>query len=157
LHIELPEGLLARQRRYPRALRRKLSPTGASSARGSELAAIEEDLKTQPELDPAAMLDVLKRHRDASDWNGGIRFAGEMPEPVGSLAEVKQTFALALNRRAEPGDRERAIALMHEVIDRTGGDSETYGILGHIYKDLHAVSGDRSDLDAAIEAYRAAF
>src|SRR5262249_24830648 len=41
LHIELPEGLLARQRRYPRALRRKLSPTGASSARGSELAAIE--------------------------------------------------------------------------------------------------------------------
>jgi hypothetical protein len=157
LHVELPESFGVRGRRYPRTLRKKLASRSAPGTDDTELKAIEEDLKTGPDVDPAAVLDVLKRYRDAADWNGVIRFAEEIQEPVRSLPQVAQIVALALNRRAETGDRERAIALMRDVIEKTGGDSETYGIVGHIYKDRHSQTGDPHDLRKATEAYRAAF
>jgi hypothetical protein len=77
---------------------------------------------------------------------------------------VRQLLALALNRRRKPGDQDRAIALMEQLIAETGGDSETFGILGRIYKDRYDQAKARDDsagaaanLEHALQSYRAGF
>ena len=138
------------------------SGTGSGTAFGrpkseTDWRAIEQEVKAAPDVDPVAILDLLKRYRDNADWDGVVRFADDLDEPLRARPDVQQIFALALNRRRKSGDRERAIGMMNDLVAKTGGDSETYGILGRIYKDCWADSGDRADLERAIAAYRAGF
>jgi hypothetical protein len=158
LQVELPVTLLPRRRTYPPGLRKKLATNKAvPPMSGSEWAAVEQDVKAGPDVDPTAILDLIKRYRDNADWDGVVRFAEDLDEPLRNRPEILQIVVLALNRRSHPGDRDRAIAMMNEVIAKTGGDSETFGILGRIYKDRYAESRDRADLDQAIASYRAGF
>jgi tetratricopeptide (TPR) repeat protein len=117
----------------------------------------EEIVKTTSPDDPAAAIEVLKKYRELAAWDDLIRFADQLPPSVRDLGQIQQMLALALNRRNKPGDRERAIATMEQVIAKTGGDGETHGILGRIYKDRFATSGDPADIQDAIAHYRAGF
>ena len=55
------------------------------------------------------------------------------------------------------GDRNRALSMLNDLVNQKGGDSETYGLLGRIYKDRFAESNEEKDLDQAIDAYRKGF
>jgi hypothetical protein len=158
IQIALPSTLVRTQRNYPQVLRdaQRTAP-GDSGVSDVDRAVAEHELKIQPEMDPAAVLDILKRYRDASDWNGVVQFADRLPDGMKRLVEVQQIVALALNRRSEQGDRPRAIAMMHDLVARTGGDSETFGIIGRIYKDRYSETQDPADLQRAIDSYRAGF
>jgi hypothetical protein len=77
---------------------------------------------------------------------------------------MRQLLALALNRRGLPGDQDRAITMMEQQLAETGGDSESFGILGRIYKDRYDQAKEQGDpreasvnLEKAIEQYRAGF
>ncbi len=105
----------------------------------------------------ALTLEALKACRDRSDWDQLIRLADERPLDVEQSTEIQQIVALALNRRNGPGERDRAISLMEKLIAATGGDGETYGILGRIYKDRFASTKDQADIDKAIASYRSGF
>jgi hypothetical protein len=77
---------------------------------------------------------------------------------------VRHLLALALNRRGAAGDQDRAIALMEQLVAETGGDAETLGVLGHIYKDRfeaaradHDEAGAAENLQRALACYRAGF
>src|SRR5262249_30056582 len=59
--------------------------------------------------------------------------------------------ALALNRRGAPGDQQRAIELMEKLTAETGGDGETFGILGRIYKDRYERARLGNDAGAAAD------
>jgi hypothetical protein len=86
-----------------------------------------------------------------------IRAAESLPPDIERDPQVMQLVALALNRRSEPGDQDRAVALMRRLVDETGGDAETFGILGRIYKERWRTSGAATDLRAAVESYRRGF
>lgn len=100
----------------------------------SELEQVEAVVRGSGDVDPAEYLALLHRYRDLSDWDRVIALADEAPPELRTL-EVRQILALALNRRGQHGDQERAIAIMEEAVAETGGDAETFGILGRIYKD----------------------
>lgn len=129
-----------------------------------DLETSEAAVRGAPEADPAEYLTLLRRYRDISEWDRVIALADDAPQPVAQSSEVRQMLALALNRRGHSGDQDRAIALMEQQIAETGGDSETFGILGRIYKDRYEEATARGDaaeaaanLERALQHYRSGF
>jgi hypothetical protein len=124
----------------------------------------EAEFRGAPEADPTAFMELLKRSRDLSEWDRLVGLADDAPEEIRKSPEVRNLLVLALNRRNGPGDQDRAISLMEQQIGETGGDSESFGILGRIYKDRYDQAKERGDsveatsnLDKAIETYRNGF
>ncbi len=156
--VDLPEDLRPRVPQ-PRVYNEsaKFAIKGTFRVREEAAKEAEQMVRTTAPQDPAAALDVLKRYRDLSAWDDLIRFADDLPESVRQAAQVRQILALALNRRNQSGDRERAIGIMEQMVQETGGDGETFGILGRIYKDRFAVTNDPADMDHAIDCYRQGF
>lgn len=129
-----------------------------------ELREAEPEVRAAAESNPAEYVALLRRYRDLSDWNSVIALADDAPPSIARLSEVRQLLALALNRRRRPGDSPRAIDIMQQHIAETGGDSESFGILGRIYKDLYDEAKARGAdteateyLDSALRFYRDGF
>jgi MAP3K TRAFs-binding domain len=165
LRVELPEDLQISSRRgrvYPDLVKQTLKRTRVDGSGSQSVAAIteaEEALRASGEADPAAYLDVLRAYRNRSDWTGLIRVASSLPADVKDDPQAMQLTALALNRRSEPGDQERALSLMRRLIGETGGigDAESLGITGRIYKERWKNDGNPDDLRSAATFYREAF
>ena len=84
-----------------------------------------------------------------------------MPAPLASTVMVQEQLALALNRL---GHGERAERTLQKLLSERGASSETYGILGRVYKDRWQESVKNNDLisaegllDEAIDAYLKGF
>lgn len=90
-------------------------------------------------------------YRERGSWADMVRVINSFPLDLRSEPSVVQQLALALNRA---GEREAAEHELTALVNRTGGDSETYGLLGRIYKDRWRETGERRELDRAIDAYR---
>jgi tetratricopeptide (TPR) repeat protein len=76
-------------------------------------------------------------YRDASAWEEMVRLCEAFPDYLKDQAMVRQQWALALNRRNAPGDRDKAVRMLNELIQRRGADPETLGILGRVHKDRY--------------------
>jgi hypothetical protein len=164
IQVELPPSLVAdtarpRRRRKPKASTEPDIGSPTEQARQTEQA-----IRSSGSEDALDYVDLIKSYRDASAWDDLIRAADNLPSEVARTPDIIQMLALALNRRGRTGDRERGIGLMQGLIGETGGDAESYGILGRIYKneyDRQRQSGDQTaalnSLDAAIAAYRKGF
>jgi len=129
-----------------------------------ELEKSEAEVRSSADADPAQYLLLMRRYRDLSDWDRVIALADDAPQSVVPSPEIRQMLALALNRRSLPGDQERAITLMEQQIHETGGDSETFGILGRIYKDRYDQArkqgddaGAAANLERSLHYYREGF
>jgi tetratricopeptide (TPR) repeat protein len=161
LRVELPAELRERgaARAYPKQLQQAIEAAGSreSRVRRGDAKAVEELIGASGDVSPTAYLDLLRLHRDAGDWDELIRTYDTLPPDVASDPQVLQLLALALNRRARQGDQERAVAVMRQLVEESGGDAETFAILGRIYKDRWREGADASHLDAAIECYRRGF
>jgi tetratricopeptide (TPR) repeat protein len=174
LEVVLPPDLLSEsivQRKRPvKSSLRGSSQGFVEAAVESPKRVIEELKKSEPEVrstaetDPIDYLTLMKQYRDLSQWDEVINLAQDAPSSLRTSPELRQLLALALNRRGYTGDRDRAIALMEELITQTGGDSETFGILGRIHKDRFdraRLDGDevaaKVHLDRALQSYRAGF
>jgi hypothetical protein len=167
IEVGLPPELEGERRRNRRPGARVFAWPSLAESPAERIRAVqesEEAVKSDPETDPHEYLRVMRRYRDLSAWDQLIQLASEAPPPVAASPEVSQLLALALNRRGRSGDQDRAITLMKNLIAETGGDSETFGILGRIYKDRYErakVAGDErtatEDLEHALQFYRAGF
>lgn len=129
-----------------------------------ELEQAAQEVRAAPGSDPMAYLSLMRKSRDLLQWDQVVALAAEAPPEIGQSPEVRQLLALALNRRKASGDRERAIGLMNELIAETGGDGETFGILGRIHKDFADQARKEGDqtaaqahLDRALQSYRTGF
>lgn len=122
-----------------------------------------EDEARRAGADPIEFLALLRRYRDLAAWDDVIRVADHMAPSVAQSPEVRQLLARALNHRAAPGDQDRAIALMEQLIADTGGDADAFGTLGRIYKERFEAARSTNDLvaaeslDRALKWYRAGF
>jgi tetratricopeptide (TPR) repeat protein len=130
----------------------------------SSMQEIESAVRGAPDADTFDYLAVLRKYRDLSQWDRLIALADDAPSDVAASPELKQMLALALNRRGHEGDRERAIALMESLVSETGGDAETFGILGRIYKERYEHAREAEDpaqaeaaLERALHHFRAGF
>ena len=102
-------------------------------------------------------LDGLRTFRGRGDWDGLIQAADSLSDQAKGDPQVQQLLALALNRRAGPGDQERALALMRVLVSESPNDPEVLGILGRVYKDRWKATGADADLREATRAYAQAF
>ena len=170
LEVILPSELEASpRRRRPRPVKtaggRFIDPVIASPAQvKGALEEREAEVRGTPEADPSEYLILLRRYRDLSEWDKVISLAEDAPPTVAQSPEVRQMLALALNRRGKSGDQDRAISLMEQQIQETGGDSESFGILGRIYKDRYdqaklkkSPAEAAENLDRALNYYRQGF
>lgn len=161
--VDLPDELQpantrTRARSYPPALTQALGGTAKSAKLKQQAAKTAEEIVRTTSLDDApAAIEVLKKYRELAAWDDLIRFADELPSHTRDVVQIQQMLALALNRRNHPGDHDRAVALMERVVEKTGGDGETHGILGRIYKDRFEQAGNVKDIQKATAHYRAGF
>ena len=116
-----------------------------------EIHGVEEAIYREAPQDRGLLEDLMLAYREKSAWADMVRIADSFPPDLRSEPSVAQQLALALNRS---GQREAAESELVALIDRTGGDSETYGLLGRILKDRWRETGEPQELDRAIAAYR---
>jgi hypothetical protein len=125
------------------------------------LQALEAELGDIANVEAGVVIDLFLSYRGASAWNDMIALVKKMPPPLGATAMVQEQLALALNRAGQGEEAERALK---DLLDKRGPSSETYGILGRVYKDRWEAAlkaGEkimaRGVLDKAIYAYRRGF
>ncbi|MEM7025168.1 MAG: TRAFs-binding domain-containing protein [Pseudomonadota bacterium] len=118
------------------------------------------------ELDPidkaeaGVVIDLFLSYRAVKAWPEMIALAEQMAPPLAATVMVQEQLALALNR---DGQGEKAERVLNELIAKRGPSSETYGILGRVYKDRWEAAAKEGGflaagvLDQAIEAYLKGF
>ena len=129
----------------------------------SELKAIEKELGDLKVVESGILVDLLLSYRDVSAWKEMVALHDQFPPDVRDAVLVRQQYALALNRRAKGGDRDKAISVLEALLQERGASAETYGILGRVYKDHYKEAKDANKpiaagfLDMAIDAYKKGF
>jgi hypothetical protein len=114
--------------------------------------AIEKELTPVADAESGVVVDLFLSYRAVKAWEDMIALVPKMSPPLAATVLVQEQLALA-------GRGEAAEKILLDLIQRRGPSSETYGILGRVYKDSWepAKSGDkllsRGLLDKAIGAY----
>jgi tetratricopeptide (TPR) repeat protein len=108
-----------------------------------------------------ALVDLLLSYRAVSGFSEMIRLIEKMPRELADTVLVQEQLAFALNRLKQ---REQAEDVLLKLIERRGPSSETYSLLGRVYKDQWEEARStgpairvRGLLDKAIEAYLKGF
>ena len=91
-----------------------------------------------------------------------INLVEKMSPALSNTVMVQEQFALSLNRNGQGEEAERVLL---NLLERRGPSSETYGILGRVYKDRWEAAAYKNGdeilasglLDKAIEAYLKGF
>ncbi len=119
--------------------------------------AVERDLGPIGDLEAGVVVDLFLSYRAVQGWADMIALADKMSPSLATSVLVQEQLALALNRA---GQDERATQVLHDLLDRRGPSSETYGILGRVYKNRWQAALERGErllarglLDKAITAY----
>jgi tetratricopeptide (TPR) repeat protein len=118
------------------------------------------DLKTVPR---SVLIQLMTSFRDTEAFEELVALYNAFPDYLKDYVVAKQQFALALNRRNQPGDREKALRLIDELLSKLESDPETLGIKGRIHKDIYKEAAQAKKitaiaaLDDAISAYTKGF
>lgn len=151
---------------YASELRDKLAKAREMQPRSAAIDAIREIARAQGEptrLERGVLIDIYLSYRAVEAWGEMIDLYEAMPGDMKEAAIARQQLALALNRRNELGDRNRAIDLLTSLLHEQGDSAETLGILGRIYKDMYRdAKGENAPmatgwLDQAVDAYTRGF
>jgi len=150
--------------RYDEDIKTKLlNARKTAGGKGEKAKAIDDIVSSlQPENEETGVLiDVMLSYRAIGDYEKMIAFIEKMPTHVKKTVMVQEQLGFALNR---VGRKEEAITVLQKVLAENGPSSETYGILGRVYKDLYdkAISENNelraeSYLDKALETYEKGF
>jgi hypothetical protein len=118
---------------------------------------VEQELGTIADVESGVVIDLFLSYRAVRAWSEMIALVGKMSAPLAVAVMVQEQLALALNRN---GDGERAEHVLRDLLHRRGPSSETYGLLGRVYKDRWDAAVKNADeilapalLENAIDAY----
>ncbi|HJT48825.1 MAG TPA: TRAFs-binding domain-containing protein [Nitrososphaeraceae archaeon] len=121
------------------------------------LLSLEKQLGDIRNLESGVLIDLFLSYRAVEGWREIINLVQKMSPALANTVMVQEQLALALNR---DGKGEDAESVLLDLIKKRGPSSETYGILGRVYKDRWEVTYKSGDellaaglLDQAIEAY----
>ena len=145
--------------KYSREMKDKLAE--ARKAGVDALVSIEDQLGTIEDLESGVVIDLMLSYRSRKAFDQMIALVEKMSTALRETVMVQEQYALALNREKQPDKAERVLL---ELIKRRGPSSETYGILGRVYKDQWEEALQAGDdllapgiLDKAIGAYLKGF
>ncbi|MGB5528692.1 MAG: TRAFs-binding domain-containing protein [Ignavibacteriaceae bacterium] len=144
---------------YSSELKRKLSVArkeGLESLRN-----LEKELGDIENFEASVVTDLFLSYRAVKGWKEMISLVDKMSKPLASTVMVQEQLALALNRELKSEEAEQVLL---NLLDKRGPGSETYGILGRVYKDRWEQaekSGEKilakSILNQAIDSYLKGF
>jgi hypothetical protein len=144
---------------YSAATKEKLRAARGQSVEA--IAAVERELGALKDVESGVLVDLLLSYRAKSAWPDMVRVAKAMPEPLFRTPLVQEQLAFALNRAGQGEDAEHTLL---RLIETRGPSSETFGLLGRVYKDRWEAAKKNGDvvlarglLDKAIEAYAKGF
>lgn len=107
------------------------------------------------------LIDAMLSYRDISAFAEMQDFIERLPSHISQTLMVQEQYGFALNRNKK---REQAIEVLEKAIAENGPSSETYGLLGRVYKDYitdYYAKGDikmaQSYIDDTLNAYRKGF
>ncbi|MBF0423058.1 MAG: DUF4071 domain-containing protein [Magnetococcales bacterium] len=115
---------------YNTKLKRKLADARAQGV--SALQSLEKELGPIQDMETGVLLDLLLSYRATESWSNMISLVERMPKPLAGMVMVQEQLGFALNRA---GRWEEAEIVLKSVISSKGSSSETFGLLGRIYKD----------------------
>jgi hypothetical protein len=122
---------------------------------------IERELEPIEDQEAGIVVDLLLSYRAVKGWKEMVAVTARMSPPLAETVMVQEQLAFTLNR---DGQGERAERVLLELLEKRGPSSETYGILGRVYKDRwdEALAGRRAALARgllrkAIDAYLKGF
>ena len=122
---------------------------------------VAQSLGAIADQEAGVVIDLFLSYRAMKAWDDMIALVPRMAPPLARSVLVREQLGLALNR-AGRGDEAEGVLL--DVLQQQGPSSETYGILGRVYKDrweAAAKAGDgrlaRGLLEKAIGAYLKGF
>ena len=125
------------------------------------LRAIETELGNIADGESGVVIDLFLSYRAVKAWQEMVDLVNKMSRPLASTVMVREQLALALNRL---GQGEKAEGVLKDLIDQRGPSSETYGILGRVYKDRWEEALKQGEkllarglLEKAVEAYLRGF
>lgn len=123
--------------------------------------AIEAGLGEIKDQEAGVVIDLFISYRAVKGWSEMIELAGKMSRPLAATVMVQEQLAMALNRAGRGEEAERVLL---DLLARRGPSSETYGILGRVYKDRWEAAVKRNEsflarglLVKAIDAYLRGF
>jgi tetratricopeptide (TPR) repeat protein len=145
--------------KYSREVKDKLAEARQQNVEA--LGAIEEQLGSIEDVESGVVIDLMLSYRSRKAFNQMIQLIEKMSPALRRTVMVQEQYALALNREKQSDKAERVLL---ELIKKRGPSSETYGILGRVYKDQWEQASKAGDdflaqgtLDKAIEAYLRGF
>lgn len=123
--------------------------------------AIEQEIGPIQDAEAGAAIDLFLSYRAVKGWTDMIALVPKMSAPLAATVLVQEQLGLALNRACRGEEAER---VLRDLLAARGPSSETYGILGRVYKDRWEAAlkaGEkilaRGLLDKAIDAYLKGF
>ena len=134
-----------------------------AKARKAGVEALREEEAALPDLDDVeagVLVDLLLSYRATKGFEEAVALVERMPVIVRRTKLIQEQYGFALNRIGRSEDAEN---VLRAVIEEYGASSETYGLLGRVYKDRWEAEREGSvfkavgHLDRAIEAYRKGF
>ncbi len=135
---------------------RQLEPREQALAKLKEIETSLGDLKV---VERGVLIDFLLSYRAIEAFDEMITLPEKMPSEISEAAITQQQLAFALNRRNNPGDQNRAVNILNNVLENYGESAETLGLLGRVYKDQYQQAKQNDDLaasaylDLAIQTY----
>ncbi len=155
----LKTDVFREQVEYATAMKERLAQARKQNVEAVKV--IEQELGALSDHESGIIIDLFLSYRAVKGWNEMIALVKKMPLPLASSIMVQEQLSLALNRI---GQGEQAERILLDLIGMKGPSSETYGILGRVYKDRWenaAKAGDefaaRGFLQKAIDAYLRGF
>jgi tetratricopeptide (TPR) repeat protein len=146
---------------YEEGAKRRLAEARCGKDGPAALRGVERSLGDLRAVEPGVLIDLMLSYRAVKAWDDVVRLVGEMPPPLAQSVMVQEQLAFALNRA---GRGEEAEPMLFAVLAAHGPSSETWALLGRIYKDRRDAvlkTGDveraQEILDQAIDAYRKGF
>lgn len=126
----------------------------------NELARIQATLKDIKLESAGVIVDLYLSYRAIEAWQRMLDLHDQMDAPLQRSVMVQEQRAFALNRLKRGGEAEK---VLKALIATNGPSSETYGLLGRVYKDRFRAERKKNPLLAkghlaqAIEAYASGF
>lgn len=146
--------------RYSESVKKKLFEA-RNQKDANALQAIAESLGRIADQESGVVIDLYLSYRAVEAFDAMIALVEQMAPPLAATVMVQEQLGFALNR---VGRRMEAEKVLEDLIASRGPSSETYGILGRVYKDAwQAADADGDDflaagyLDKAVEAYLKGF
>ncbi|AZZ99439.1 TRAFs-binding domain-containing protein [Pseudoalteromonas sp. R3] len=123
------------QARYSESLKEQFAQARALSNKAQateQLKQLQHTFSNLAEVEPGVLIDLMLSYRAVEAWDCMINLIEHLPELLAQTVMVQEQYGFALNR---DGNSDKAERVLKAVIKRYGPSSETFGILGRVYKD----------------------